>query len=100
MKKPVAERGMLAGMPIPIKDLTSVADVLTTQGSPIYKDNIPAKSDILVEHLENNGGGSYAKSEKRALGAGAHTFYEVFGPPPQPPDTPPSPPRPPGGARA
>ena len=48
MKKPASERGLLAGLPVPIKDLTSVAGVLTTQGSPIYKDNIPAKSDILV----------------------------------------------------
>ena len=57
MKKPVGERGLLAGLPVPIKDLTAVEGVLTTQGSPIYKDNIPAKSDILVEHLEDNGGG-------------------------------------------
>jgi len=53
MKKPVGERGLLAGMPLPIKDLTNVEGVKTTQGSPIFKDNIPARSDILVEHLEN-----------------------------------------------
>src|SRR5216683_5846963 len=34
MKKPAASRGLLAGMPVPIKDLTDVAGVLTTQGSP------------------------------------------------------------------
>ncbi|MFL6792813.1 MAG: amidase family protein, partial [Bradyrhizobium sp.] len=33
MKKPAGERGLLAGLPVPIKDLTNVADVLTTQGS-------------------------------------------------------------------
>src|SRR5215470_16476935 len=38
MKKPVSERGLLAGMPVPIKDLTDVAGVRTTQGSPIHKD--------------------------------------------------------------
>ena len=43
MQKPAGERGLLAGLPIPIKDLTNVAGVRTTQGSPIYKDNIPAK---------------------------------------------------------
>src|SRR3981081_3419258 len=47
MKKPAGQRGLLAGLPMPIKDLTAVAGVLTTQGSPIYKDNVPAKSDIL-----------------------------------------------------
>jgi len=42
MKKPKGQRGLLAGMPIPIKDLTDVAGVLTTQGSPIYRDTVPA----------------------------------------------------------
>lgn len=79
MAKPAAERGLLRGLPIPIKDLTNVADVRTTQGSPIYKDNVPARSDILVEHLENNGGVIYAKSNTPEFGAGANTFNEVFG---------------------
>jgi amidase len=79
MEKPAAERGLLRGLPIPIKDLTNVARVRTTQGSPIYKDNIPARSDILVEHLENNGGVIYAKSNTPEFGAGANTFNEVFG---------------------
>ena len=79
MKKPAGERGLLAGLPVPIKDLTAVAGVLTTQGSPIYKDNIPARSDILVEHLEGSGGVIYAKSNTPEFGAGANTFNEVFG---------------------
>jgi amidase len=79
MEKPAAERGSLAGLPLPIKDLTNVAGVLTTQGSPIYRDNVAAKSDILVEHLEANGGMIYAKSNTPEFGAGANTFNEVFG---------------------
>lgn len=79
MKKRPAERGLLAGLPVPIKDLTAVAGVLTTQGSPIYKDNVPARSDLMVEHLEGNGGVVYAKSNTPEFGAGANTFNEVFG---------------------
>jgi len=79
MKKPVGERGLLAGLPVPIKDLTNVEGVLTTQGSPIYRDNIPARSDILVERLEDNGAVIYAKSNTPEFGAGANTFNEVFG---------------------
>jgi amidase len=79
MKKPKGERGLLAGLPVPIKDLTDVEGVLTTQGSPIYRDNIAARSDLLVEHLENNGGVIYAKSNTPEFGAGANTFNEVFG---------------------
>ena len=79
MQKPVAERGLLAGLPVPIKDLTDVADVLNTQGSPIFKDNIPQRSDILVENLESRGAVIYAKSNTPEFGAGANTFNEVFG---------------------
>jgi amidase len=79
MKKPAAERGLLAGLPIPIKDLTNVEGVLTTHGSPIYRNNIPERSDLLVEHLEGNGGVVYAKSNTPEFGAGANTFNEVFG---------------------
>src|ERR1700676_4233044 len=62
MQKPAGERGLLAGLPIPIKDLFNVEGVLNTQGSPIYKDTIAARSDIVVEHLEENGALIYAKS--------------------------------------
>lgn len=79
MKKPVAERGLLAGMPVPIKDLTDVAGVRTTQGSPIFKDVIATKSNIVVENLEANGAVIYAKSNTPEFGAGAQTFNEVFG---------------------
>ena len=79
MKKPASERGLLAGMPVPIKDLTDVAGVLTTQGSPIFKDSIATKSNIVVENLEANGAVIYAKSNTPEFGAGAQTFNEVFG---------------------
>lgn len=79
MKKPAAERGPLAGLPVPIKDLTDVAGVRTTHGSPIFADNVPAASNILVENLEANGAIVYAKSNTPEFGAGANTFNEVFG---------------------
>ncbi|HMF21369.1 MAG TPA: amidase family protein [Pseudolabrys sp.] len=79
MRRPPAERGLLAGLPIPIKDLTAVAGVRTTQGSPIYADHVPSSSDILVERLESNGAIVYAKSNTSEFGAGANTFNEVFG---------------------
>ena len=79
MAKPMSERGLLAGMPIPIKDLTDVAGVRSTQGSPIFANKIATESDILVKHLENEGGIVYAMSNTPEFGAGAHTFNEVFG---------------------
>ena len=79
MMRPVAERGLLAGLPVPIKDLTDVAGVRSTQGSPIFANRIATQSDILVKHLEGEGGVVYAMSNTPEFGAGAHTFNEVFG---------------------
>ncbi len=79
MQRPVAERGLLAGIPVPIKDLIDVAGVASTRGSPIFAGNIPATSDILVEKLERAGGIVYARSNTPEFGAGANTFNEVFG---------------------
>jgi amidase len=79
MKRPPAERGLLAGLPVPIKDLIAVAGVRTTLGSPIFADHVPSRSDILVERLEANGAIIYAKSNTPEFGAGANTFNEVFG---------------------
>jgi amidase len=76
---PPAERGLLAGLPVVIKDLADVAGVRTTYGSPIFKDHVPARSDILVETLEAQGAIVYAKSNTPEFGAGANTFNEVFG---------------------
>src|SRR6202051_4076756 len=50
-----------------------------TQGSPIFKDAISERSDLVVEHLEACGGVIYAKSNTPEFGAGANTFNEVFG---------------------
>ena len=79
MQKPAAERGLLAGLPLPIKDLFHVEGVKNTQGSPIFKDHISVRSDIAVERLEDNGAVIYAKSNTPEFGAGANTFNEVFG---------------------
>jgi amidase len=79
MDKPAGARGLLAGLPVPIKDLFNVEGVRNTQGSPIFKDTVAARSDIVVTHLEANGAVVYAKSNTPEFGAGANTFNEVFG---------------------
>jgi amidase len=79
MKKPKGARGLLAGLPVAIKDLTDVAGMRTTYGSPIFKDHVPPWSEPLVERLEDEGGVIYAKTNTPEFGAGANTFNEVFG---------------------
>src|ERR1700744_2732240 len=73
------ELGALAGLPVSIKDLTDVAGVRTTYGSPIFRDHVPTKSHPLVERIERKGGIVIAKSNTPEFGAGGSTFNEVFG---------------------
>ncbi|MEL6520295.1 MAG: amidase, partial [Pseudomonadota bacterium] len=68
----------LAGLPIAVKDLTEVAGVRTTFGSPIFADHVPERSDILVERLEANGAIVIGKSNTPEFGAGGNTFNAVF----------------------
>src|SRR5947209_13467124 len=79
MRKPVAERGLLAGMPVPIKDIIYVAGVRTTFGSHIFADHVPETTDLTAERLENEGAVIYAKSNTPEFAAGANTFNDVFG---------------------
>ena len=74
-----AAEGLLAGLPVAIKDLSAVEGVRTTYGSLIYEDHVPDASDHVVQKIEANGGLVYAKSNTPEFGAGASTFNEVFG---------------------
>ena len=75
-----AESGAwLAGLPIVIKDLTEVAGVRSTYGSPIFADFVPDRSDIIVDALEDLGAIVVGKSNTPEFGADSNTFNEVFG---------------------
>ena len=74
-----AEPGWLHGLPVAIKDLTDVAGVRTTYGSPIFRDHVPTRSHPVVERIERRGGIVIAKSNTPEFGAGGSTFNEVFG---------------------
>ncbi|MCX5395539.1 amidase [Streptomyces sp. NBC_00102] len=41
--------GPLAGVPLGVKDLIATAGLLTTFGSPAYRDHVPDQDDIVVE---------------------------------------------------
>lgn len=71
--------GWLAGLPVTIKDLTDVAGVRTTYGSPIFRDHVPDRSHPLVERIERLGGIVIGKSNTPEFGAGGSTYNEVFG---------------------
>jgi amidase len=71
--------GWLGGLPVSIKDLTEVAGVRTTYGSPLYADHVPTESHPVVRRIEAHGGIVIGKSNTPEFGAGGSTFNEVFG---------------------
>jgi len=74
-----AELGPLHGLPVAHKDLVETAGVRTTFGSPLFKDNIPARDAILVERIKRAGAISVGKTNTPEFGAGSQTFNTVFG---------------------
>jgi amidase len=76
--KSVRTDSTLAGLPIAVKDYNNVGGVVTTFGSTIFRDYVPATSDYTVATLERNGAIPIAKSNVPEW-AGGHTFNPVFG---------------------
>lgn len=70
---------ILFGLPVPIKDLSSVSGVRTTMGTQGLSDYIPTENDPIVDILESHGGIIHAKTNTPEMGAGANTYNSVFG---------------------
>jgi len=71
--------GLLHGLPTGIKDLEATAGLLTTHGSPMYRDAIPSEDNLLVSRLRAAGAIVVAKTNVPELGAGANTRNPVWG---------------------
>jgi Asp-tRNA(Asn)/Glu-tRNA(Gln) amidotransferase A subunit family amidase len=72
--------GLLAGLPIGIKDLQPTAGLRTTFGSLIYKDNVPAADEHGVARLRAAGAVIVGKTNTPEFGAGSNTTNRVYGP--------------------
>ncbi|WP_421446415.1 amidase family protein, partial [Agrobacterium tumefaciens] len=71
--------GLLHGLPIGIKDLEETEGLLTTYGSPLYRDNIPAADNVLVSRLRQAGAIVVGKTNVPEMGAGANSRNAVWG---------------------
>ena len=54
--------GPLSGIPVAIKDIIATSDMPTTNGSPIYKDHVPAADAWVVERLRQVGATIFGKT--------------------------------------
>lgn len=71
--------GLLHGLPLGVKDLEATEGLLTTLGSPLYRDNVPTADNALVKRLRAAGAIVTAKTNVPELGAGANTRNDVWG---------------------
>jgi amidase len=71
--------GPLCGLTVGIKDITPVAGLRTTYGSPIYADNVAKEDALVVRRLREAGAIILGKTNCPEFAAGANTFNEVFG---------------------
>jgi amidase len=72
--------GLLAGLPIAVKDLVATAGIRTTWGSPLFADFVPQADDLLAARLRAAGAILIGKTNTPEFGLGSHTFNPVHGP--------------------
>ena len=73
------DTGPLAGVPVGIKDVTQVAGLRTTFGSPLYTDHVPAEDALVVRRLRAAGAIILGKTNTPEFAAGGNTWNDVFG---------------------
>lgn len=71
--------GLLHGLPLGVKDLEATAGLLTTYGSQIHRENIPAQDNVLVARLRAAGAIVTGKTNIPEMGAGANSRNTVWG---------------------
>ena len=69
----------LCGLPVGIKDVTPVAGLRHTYGSPLYRDHVADRDALVVERLRAAGAVILGKTNTPEFATGGNTFNEVFG---------------------
>lgn len=69
----------LHGLPVAVKDLSDTEGLLTTLGSPQFRDNVPEKDDLMVARVKRAGGIAFCKTNTPEFGAGSNTRNPVWG---------------------
>ena len=69
----------LHGLPIGVKDLEDAKGLVSTYGSPIYRNHVPAQDERLVAALRADGAIVLGKTNTPEWGAGANTRNAVYG---------------------
>lgn len=71
--------GLLHGLPVGVKDLEPTEGVLTTYGSPLFRNHIPLADGSIARSIRAEGGIVACKTNTPEFGAGANTRNAVWG---------------------
>src|SRR5689334_4416461 len=71
--------GPLHGLPTGIKDLDETAGLLTTYGSPLYRDFVPERDNAMVARVRAAGAIVVGKTNVPEFGAGSNSRNVVWG---------------------
>ena len=69
----------LHGLPTGIKDLEETKDLLTTYGSPLYRDFVPSWDNVMVARVRAAGAVVVGKTNVPEFGAGCNSRNPVWG---------------------
>jgi Asp-tRNA(Asn)/Glu-tRNA(Gln) amidotransferase A subunit family amidase len=70
---------LLHGLPTGIKDLEETKDLLTTWGSPLYRDYVPNHDNVMVGRVRAAGAVVVGKTNVPEFGAGCNSRNPVWG---------------------
>jgi amidase len=71
--------GWMHGLPMAIKELSAVAGLPLTMGSPLLARNVPDHDALMVARMKAAGGIVIGKTNVPEFGLGSHTYNPVFG---------------------
>ena len=71
--------GWMHGFPHAVKDLALTKGIVSSMGSPIFKNYIPKHDDIIVERIKNSGAILIGKTNVPEFGLGSNTYNKVYG---------------------
>lgn len=72
-------RGWMHGFPVAIKDLANAKGFVTSNGSPIFRDNVAQDDTIHVARMKQAGVIVTGKSNVPEFGLGSQSYNTVFG---------------------
>jgi amidase len=74
-----ADWGPLHGLPMTVKDAYEVEGIVSTGGSPKWKDHVPNRNAEVVERLTAAGANVFGKTNVPNLSGDWQTYNEIFG---------------------